>query len=140
MLLNPVKLYPLLDAATSSLTADPGLDSLGELYDFARSLQRTPADQVRFLTVPREPYVHDHNRDELTQPEADELFTTLRQDGNVAITTKSAESGKGARTRRVEPPPLLPHLPWRHTRARPPIRIVCPDVGERNLSRAVSAR
>ncbi|WP_405729340.1 LCP family protein [Streptomyces sp. NBC_01537] len=95
VLLNPVKLYPLLDAATSSLTADPGLDSLGELYDFARSLQRTPADQVRFLTVPREPYVHDHNRDELTQPEADELFTTLRQDGNVAITTKSAESGKG---------------------------------------------
>ena len=89
VLLNPVKLYPLLDAATSSLTADPGLDTLGELYDFARSLQSTPSGQVRFLTVPREPYVHDHNRDELTQPEADELFTTLRQDGDVAIATKS---------------------------------------------------
>jgi anionic cell wall polymer biosynthesis LytR-Cps2A-Psr (LCP) family protein len=94
VLLNPVRLYPLLDAATSSLTADPGLDTLSELYDFARGLQRTPSDQVRFLTVPREPYVHDHNRDELTQPEADELFTTLRQDGDVAIATKSGKSGK----------------------------------------------
>ncbi|MDX6314153.1 MAG: hypothetical protein QOF44_3617, partial [Streptomyces sp.] len=87
VLLNPVKLYPLLDAATSSLTADPGLDSLSELYDLVRGLGTTPTDQVAFLTVPRKPYVQDPNRDELVQPEADRLFTTLRHDGKVAVTT-----------------------------------------------------
>ncbi|MFE2432461.1 LCP family protein [Streptomyces sp. NPDC059373] len=91
VLLNPVKLYPLLDAATSSLTADPGLDSLSELYDLVRGLGRTPTDQVAFLTVPRRPYVRDPNRDELVQPAADRLFATLRHDGKVTVatTTKS---------------------------------------------------
>jgi LCP family protein required for cell wall assembly len=96
VLLNPVKLYPLLDAATSSLTADPGLDSLKELYDFTRSLRRTPTDQVRFLTVPRRPYVQDHNRDELTQPEADELFGTIRKDGTVRISAKAGTSSSAS--------------------------------------------
>ncbi|MDX3074780.1 LCP family protein [Streptomyces sp. NPDC088354] len=85
VLLNPTKLYPLLDAATSSLTADPGLDSLRELYDLTQTLRRTPAGQVRFLTVPRRPWVQDPNRDELVQPEAKKLFTTLREDGTVAV-------------------------------------------------------
>ena len=39
MLLNPVRLYPMLDAATKSLTTDPGLDSLKKLYDLASSLR-----------------------------------------------------------------------------------------------------
>ncbi|MDX2816428.1 LCP family protein [Streptomyces sp. PA03-5A] len=85
VLLNPAKLYPLLDAATSSLTADEGLDSLAELYELAQSLRKTPTDQVRFLTVPRRPYTADPNRDELVQPAADELFTTLREDGQVTV-------------------------------------------------------
>lgn len=85
VLLNPAKLYPLLDAATSSLTADAGLDSLRELYELAQSLRKTPTDQVRFLTVPRRPYTADPNRDELVRPAADELFATLREDGQVAV-------------------------------------------------------
>lgn len=82
---NPSKLYPLLSAATSSLTADPGLDSLSELYDLAQGLQRIPTDAVRFLTVPREQYVNDHNRDQLVEPEADQLFSALRNDATVAV-------------------------------------------------------
>lgn len=92
VLLNPVKLYPLLDAATSSLTADPGLDSLSELYDLVRGLQKTPTDQVRFLTVPREQYVQDPNRDQLAQPAANRLFSTLRHDGAVAVTTDTTDN------------------------------------------------
>lgn len=85
VLLNPTKLYPLLDAATSSLTASSGLDSLSELYDLARSLKDTPADQFGFLTVPRQSYAPDPNRDELVQPAADDLFTLLREDKAVPI-------------------------------------------------------
>lgn len=97
VLLNPAKLYPLLDAATSSLTADAGLDSLSELYGLARSLQKTPSDGIGFLTVPRRPYTYDPNRDELVQPAADELFAALRDDRPVkveeATEAKSAETG-----------------------------------------------
>lgn len=85
VLLNPTKLYPVLDAATSALTTDTGLDSLRELYDLARSLREIPEERVRFLTVPRRPYALDGNRDELVQPEADRLFTLLREDEPVPV-------------------------------------------------------
>ncbi|WP_431967724.1 LCP family protein [Actinacidiphila sp. bgisy160] len=98
VLLNPAKLYPLLDAATSSLTADEGLDSLAELYELAQSLRKTPTDQVRFLTVPRRPYTADPNRDELVQPAAGELFTTLREDGQVTV-----DGDEGTATGTVHP-------------------------------------
>jgi hypothetical protein len=94
VLLNPVRLYPLLDAVTSSLTADPGLDSLSELYDLVRGLRKTPADHVRFLTVPREPYTYDHNRDQLVRPDADRLFEALREDRGVTVSTESARPGR----------------------------------------------
>jgi LCP family protein required for cell wall assembly len=85
VLLNPTKLYPLLNAATSSLTADSGLDSLNELYGLAHSLQEIPTQNVVFLTAPREPYVNDPNRDQLVQPDADRLFTALRNDQPVNV-------------------------------------------------------
>lgn len=53
VLLNPVRLYPVLDAATSSLTTDPDLASLRGLYDLVRGLRDIPTERVQFLTVPR---------------------------------------------------------------------------------------
>ena len=53
VLLNPVKLYPVLDAATSSLTTDPDLASLRGLYELVRGMRDIPTEQVQFLTVPR---------------------------------------------------------------------------------------
>ncbi|MGP3984100.1 LCP family protein [Streptomyces sp. KR80] len=85
VLLNPTKLYPVLDAMTSSLTTDPGLDSLRELYELVRSLRGVPADQVRFLTMPRRPYSLNANRDELVQPAAAQLFNLLRNDLEVTV-------------------------------------------------------
>jgi LCP family protein required for cell wall assembly len=87
VLFNPTKLYPVLDAATSSITADPGMNSLTKLYDVIRGLQRTPTDRIRFLTVPREPYADDYNRDQLVHPQADQLFAALRADQPVAVRT-----------------------------------------------------
>jgi LCP family protein required for cell wall assembly len=91
VLLNPLKLYPLLSAATSSLTADPGLDSLDELYGLTQSIQRIPAGMVGFLTLPREQYALDHNRDQLQQPAADKLFAALRNDDPVNVSGDASE-------------------------------------------------
>ncbi|MFH9608017.1 LCP family protein [Streptomyces sp. NPDC017448] len=85
VLLNPTRLYPVLDAATKSLTTDPGLDSLRDLYDLVRGMRDVPTDQVQFLTVPRQPYRQDPNRDELVEPDAGELFRQLREDRPVAV-------------------------------------------------------
>ncbi|MET8447884.1 LCP family protein [Streptomyces sp. NPDC005209] len=100
VLLNPVKLYPVLDAATSALTTDPELASLRGLYQLVRGLRDIPTEHVQFLTVPRESYVYDLNRDQLVEPEAEKLFALLRADKPVTIaksipgesTTKSGNS------------------------------------------------
>ncbi|MFJ7085581.1 LCP family protein [Streptomyces griseus] len=85
VLLNPTRLYPVLDAATKSLTTDPGLDSLHDLYDLVRGMRDVPTEQVQFLTVPRQPYRNNPNRDELVEPDAGDLFKQLREDRPVAV-------------------------------------------------------
>ncbi|SHI20561.1 LCP family protein [Streptomyces sp. 3214.6] len=96
VLLNPVKLYPVLDAATSSLTTDPDLASLRGLYELVRGLRDIPTEHVQFLTVPRESYVYNANRDQLVEPEAEELFERLRIDAPLVVSkevpTKSSSS------------------------------------------------
>lgn len=77
---NPARLYPVLDAATSALTTDPGLGSVGALYDLVRTVRRIPGDRLPFVTVPRHPYPRDPARDEPARPAADKLFERLRTD------------------------------------------------------------
>jgi LCP family protein required for cell wall assembly len=120
VLLNPVKLYPLLDAATSSLTTDPDLASLRGLYELVRGLRHIPTENVQFLTVPRKPYVHDINRDQLVRTEAEQLFERLRTDTPVVVSqkipTNPPPSEPGGHTPRreqgangtVSPPPPAP--------------------------------
>ncbi|MEV7471184.1 LCP family protein [Streptomyces kronopolitis] len=85
VLLNPTRLYPVLDAATSSLTTDAALASLKGLYELVRSTRGIPTDRVQFLTVPRREYRFDRNRDELVQPDAARLFGQLRRDLRVTV-------------------------------------------------------
>ncbi|MEV0094670.1 LCP family protein [Streptomyces sp. NPDC050738] len=85
VLLNPTRLLPVLDAATKSLTTDPGLDSLKDLYDLTRRMRDIPIDKVQFLTLPRESYIYDANRDQLVEPDAENLFTQLRKDVPVTV-------------------------------------------------------
>ncbi|MFD9211335.1 LCP family protein [Streptomyces sioyaensis] len=111
VLLNPTRLYPVLDAATSSLTTDAALASLRGLYELVRSTRSIPTDRVQFLTVPREEYRFDRNRDELVQPDAERLFGQLRRDLRVTVTPPpdSAEvpvrTGEGAPSGRPEGSP-----------------------------------
>ncbi|WP_443056759.1 LCP family protein [Streptomyces sp. IBSBF 2390] len=95
VLLNPVKLYPVLDAATSSLTTDPELASLRGLYQLVRGLRDIPTEHVQFLTVPRESYVHNANRDQLVEPAAGKLFALLRADQPVAVARDLPENTPG---------------------------------------------
>uniref|UniRef100_A0AAU2JN18 LCP family protein n=1 Tax=Streptomyces sp. NBC_00049 TaxID=2903617 RepID=A0AAU2JN18_9ACTN len=96
VLLNPARLYPLLDAATSSVTTDPGLASLRGLYELVRGMRDIPSDQIKFLTVPRRPYSADPNRDELSNPDADRLFRQLRMDEPVTVAPPKPETSTGA--------------------------------------------
>ncbi len=95
VLLNPVKLYPVLDAATSSLTTDPELASLRGLYQLVRGLRDIPTEHVQFLTVPRESYVYDSNRDQLVEPAAERLFARLRSDQPVVVARDAAPRDPG---------------------------------------------
>lgn len=101
VLLNPVRLYPVLDAATSSLTTDPALASLRGLYELVRGVRDIPTERVQFLTVPREPYVHNANRDQLVEPDAGRLFERLRTDASLEV-VDSPDSRPG-------PPPDSSH-------------------------------
>ncbi|MFD3501475.1 LCP family protein [Streptomyces sp. NPDC058676] len=97
VLLNPVKLYPVLDAATSALTTDPDLASLRGLYELVRGLRDIPTERVQFLTVPRESYVYNANRDQLVEPEAERLFERLRSDAPVEV-ARNAPRGSAEST------------------------------------------
>ena len=52
LLLNPVKLYATLDAATSGLTTDPGLADIDVLRDLALSVRGMAPGDIAFLTMP----------------------------------------------------------------------------------------
>lgn len=95
VLLNPVRLYPVLDAATSSLTTDPELASLRGLYELVRGVRDIPTERVQFLTVPRESYVYNSNRDQLVEPEAERLFERLRNDTPVEVSQKGRTEASG---------------------------------------------
>jgi LCP family protein required for cell wall assembly len=104
VLLNPVKLYPVLDAATSALTTDPGLASLRRLYALVRGLRNLSTEHVRFLTAPRAPYPGDTNRDQLVQPAAGRLFARLRMDQPVEV-TEEVPGNSAAKTSNTTPGP-----------------------------------
>ncbi|NYV77445.1 LCP family protein, partial [Streptomyces sp. UH6] len=102
---NPLKLYPVLHAATSALTTDPGLAGLRDLYGFVREVRGIPSERILFTTVPREPYPADPNRDRLLEPAADRLFELLRHDRPVTVTERTATGRTGARGTPAQPSP-----------------------------------
>jgi anionic cell wall polymer biosynthesis LytR-Cps2A-Psr (LCP) family protein len=76
---NPVKLYKFLDAATKSLTTDPGLANLQALAGLANQLRGIGLENIQFLTVPFETYQPDPNR-LVWAPEAKKLWRRIRLD------------------------------------------------------------
>jgi len=106
-LVNPVRLYNFLDAATSSLTTDPGLASLKKLGGLAKQLKDIGLEKIQFLSIPFQTYQPDPNRLELA-PEADAIWTKLREDRplnrrqTLGITT-AAQDPDGAESPKPRP-------------------------------------
>ncbi|MEU2221960.1 LCP family protein [Streptomyces sp. NPDC018347] len=78
LLTDPARLYRVADAATAGLTADTGLDSLGELTSLGKSLEGLAADRVRTVTMPVVTAPSDPNRVVPEEPEASRLWASLR--------------------------------------------------------------
>jgi LCP family protein required for cell wall assembly len=96
LLTDPVKLYKVLDAATSSITADPGLGTVTDLYDLAQTLNAVPSGKTTYVTVPNGPYPEDTNRVVWTEPDATNLWNSLIDEANTAGASASASPSKSA--------------------------------------------
>ncbi|WP_329563993.1 LCP family protein [Kitasatospora sp. NBC_01266] len=70
-------LLPLADAATKALTVDAGLGTARKLASFAQSLHTVTLRDINFVTVP---WRYAGDRIALVHPDADTLWTLLRQD------------------------------------------------------------
>ncbi len=82
-LFNPVRLVKFLDAATKSLSTDPGLASIGKLRSLASSFDGIGLDKIQFLTVPFQSYAPDPNRLQWA-PEAKQLWKRMKADEPVS--------------------------------------------------------
>ncbi|WP_433546506.1 LCP family protein [Streptomyces sp. CA-294286] len=91
-LTNPARLLPVLDAATSALTADAGLDSLTELYEVADSLRDLPPGALTFTTLPHHQASDHWYRLDLEQPEARRVFEAVRKDQPVVAALEAARA------------------------------------------------
>ncbi|WP_428953408.1 LCP family protein [Streptomyces sp. cg35] len=77
---HTTRLYPVLDAVTSSLTADKDLDSLSELYGLAEAAGKVPEDRTAIVTVPSVEHPDYWGRYMPVEDQAAELFEALRRD------------------------------------------------------------
>jgi LCP family protein required for cell wall assembly len=101
-LANPVKLVRFLDAATKSLTTDPGFAHLKALASLGSSLKNIGLDKITFVTAPFEPYAPDPNRLQLS-PDANALWQEIRADQELGPkftgeVVKASDSTPGTKT------------------------------------------
>ncbi|KQX52408.1 MULTISPECIES: LCP family protein [unclassified Streptomyces] len=97
-LTSPTKLYDLAEAATSALTVDKGIGSLGKLEDMAKELVDIDTKNISFATLP----VID-NPDEpkpitvVPHPtQAPQLFAALQADVSLTEVKKKEQNAKNA--------------------------------------------
>jgi LCP family protein required for cell wall assembly len=83
-LYNPTALYGFLNSATKSLTTDPDLAGLEQLYSLASSLKGISTNRIAFLTVPNYPRERDVPTDKANvtwqEPAARQLFSAINRD------------------------------------------------------------
>lgn len=77
---NPATLLPLANAATESMTVDPGLGTANKLMAFAMSLKDIDLHNTKFVTLP---WRYQGARVAVVHPQADALWAALRADRTV---------------------------------------------------------
>ncbi|WP_406423105.1 LCP family protein [Streptomyces sp. NBC_00873] len=96
--LTPTKLLPLADAATKSMTVDPGLGSADKMISFAMSLKNIDLHNTKFVTIP---WRYEGARVAIVQPDTDELWAALKADRT--IDGKDASGKKSTATASASP-------------------------------------
>jgi LCP family protein required for cell wall assembly len=79
-LLNPIKLYKFLDAATKSLTTDPSLAHLSALRDLADQVRSIPPSKITFMTTPWMVDPSDPNRVVWDTAKTNPLWKAIKTD------------------------------------------------------------
>ncbi|MFD3573774.1 LCP family protein [Streptomyces sp. NPDC058644] len=92
--LTPTKLLPLADAATQSMTVDPGLGSADKLISFAMSLKDIDLGNTKFVTIP---WRYEGSRVAVVQPDADALWASLKNDRTLDGADASDKNGKNGK-------------------------------------------
>ncbi|WP_442818533.1 LCP family protein [Streptomyces sp. NBC_01320] len=106
--LNPTTLLPLADAATDSMTVDPGLGSADRLLKFAMSMKNIDLRNTRFVTVP---WRYEGARVAIVEPEAHALWEALKADRTIDGQDASGQGKGGRSTKRPDdasPSPAAP--------------------------------
>ncbi|WSQ12520.1 LCP family protein [Streptomyces sp. NBC_01231] len=100
--MSPAKLLPLADAATESLTVDPGLGSADKLISFAMSLKDIDLHNTKFVTLP---WRYEGSRVAIVQPDADALWAALKADRTIDGRNAGAKQGEGTSASSPSPTP-----------------------------------
>lgn len=79
-LARPDRLFGFLNAATSSLTVDPGLKSIKSLAELGLQFRDTGLDQIQFITIPNEADPQDPNRLVWIEPQAQDVWDKIAAD------------------------------------------------------------
>ncbi|WP_435133621.1 LCP family protein [Actinacidiphila sp. bgisy144] len=87
--MNPATLLPLANAATKSLTVDPGLGTAAKLMSFGLSLKHVDLKNIQFVTAP---WRYAGARIDLVHPDVDELFAALRANRTLDGTHTSGQT------------------------------------------------
>ena len=77
---QPSKVVDFLNAVTSSIQVDDGLDSVGKLLDLAMQFRGTGLQDIKFITVPIEPDPDNPLVTLVWSASADDLWERIRQD------------------------------------------------------------
>ncbi|MDA9912917.1 LCP family protein [Candidatus Nanopelagicales bacterium] len=79
LLLNPVKLFQVLDTATQSLTVDESLNSLGQMRTLVDSLRAIEPANITFVTMPFT-YRADNANVDVDTVQADKIWQSIIND------------------------------------------------------------
>jgi LCP family protein required for cell wall assembly len=92
---SPTKLFSVADTATSAVTTDTGLGSVGRLMGLAQSVRNLKSGQVHMVTLPVRYAVSDPNRVEPIDAKARMVWSALRADRPIpASATKGSAADK----------------------------------------------
>ncbi|MFF2410456.1 LCP family protein [Streptomyces sp. NPDC058092] len=90
--LTPAKLLPLADAATRSMTVDPGLGSADKLLSFAMTMKDIDLHNTKFVTVP---WRYQGARVAIVEPDAHALWAALKVDRTIDGKDASSKNAGG---------------------------------------------